>query len=147
MKTCKICNTCKPFTEFFRNNEREKYRSESTMYQTTCKACRKIATAKHYLENPNYYKNKSLKKLYGMSNDDFVKLKAAQNGVCACCKKPETRINRRNPKNPISELAVDHCHTTGKIRGLLCSKCNFAIGLVDDNTEILKNLIEYLNAK
>jgi hypothetical protein len=42
------------------------------------------------------------------------------------------------------DLAVDHCHTTGKIRGLLCSKCNPALGAFNDNIEILNSAIKYL---
>jgi hypothetical protein len=146
MKTCKVCNICKPFTDFFKNGKRKKHRSEEVKYQSTCKLCYKVARAEHYVKNKDYYKSKSLKK-YGITNAEFLELKAAQNGLCACCKQPETRINYRNPEHPISELAVDHCHTTDKIRGLLCCKCNFAVGLVKDNIETLKNLIEYLNAK
>lgn len=43
--------------------------------------------------------------------------------------------------------AIDHCHTTGKVRGVICNKCNFAIGLIEENTDTLKRAIKYLDAK
>lgn len=146
MKICKTCQINKPYTDFFKNSKRKKHSSESVKYQSTCKLCYKIARAADYQKNKDYYKSKSLKK-YGIDVTEFNRLKAEQNEVCACCKKPETRINYRSPDLSISELAVDHCHTTGKVRGLLCCKCNFAIGLLRDDTETLENIIRYLNAK
>jgi len=60
-----------------------------------------------------------------------------QRGVCAICGRPET--SRR-----YKTLSVDHCHTTGQIRGLLCSACNRALGLFQDNQYSLQNAINYL---
>jgi len=77
----------------------------------------------------------NLKRYYGISYEDYDKLLLSQNNACAICKNPEYR--RR--------LSVDHCHATGKIRGLLCTKCNVGIGSLNDNIEYLKNAIDYLN--
>ena len=64
-----------------------------------------------------------------------------QNFVCAICKNPEkVKHNRKT----ISLLAVDHDHETGKIRGLLCSRCNQGLGHFDDNPEKLRSGIKYL---
>lgn len=65
-------------------------------------------------------KHNSLKRLYGISIFDYNKMLKDQNGVCKICNKEEVLYNRT--------LAVDHCHTTGKIRGLLCMDCNKHLG-------------------
>lgn len=59
-----------------------------------------------------------------------------QDGACAICGQPESELNRK--------LALDHCHLTGQIRGLLCTRCNFFIGAAKDNLHILKAAMEYL---
>ena len=59
----------------------------------------------------------------------------AQNGRCAICGRPETEAGG---------LAVDHCHATGKVRGLLCTLCNTALGKFRDRTDILRAAIRYL---
>lgn len=73
-----------------------------------------------------------------MSLEEYEYMFNSQNGKCAICNSFET-----HDKHGV--LAVDHDHKTGKIRGLLCFKCNTALGSVDDNIEILKNMINYLN--
>lgn len=82
-------------------------------------------------------RSRSLIKKYGMTLDQYEERVLSQNGVCAICKKPETIFN--------GNLAVDHCHTSGKVRGLLCSKCNTMLGNVGDSTAILESAIDYLN--
>lgn len=77
----------------------------------------------------------SLKKNYGMTIEQYDALLLAQSGVCAICSKPPVR--RR--------LDVDHCHSTGAVRGLLCEHCNKAIGLFRDNIERLSAAITYLS--
>lgn len=93
-------------------------------------------------KNPAKRKHGDLKKKFGISYQDYEKMLTAQQGVCKVCLKPESQVH------PITEvpymLSVDHCHRTGKIRGLLCNRCNRVLGMVDDNTEILSGLIEYL---
>lgn len=93
-------------------------------------------------KNPEKRKHGDLKKKFNISFQDYEKMLMAQNGVCKVCLKPESQLH------PISGtpymLSVDHCHRTGKIRGLLCNRCNRVLGMVDDNTNILQGLIEYL---
>lgn len=74
-------------------------------------------------------------KKYGINADQYDAILKEQNGVCAICQNPE-------PCNRL--LAVDHCHATNKIRGLLCTNCNMAIGKFQDNIEYLKTAIEYM---
>lgn len=83
-----------------------------------------------------------LKHLFGITIDEYNKMLAKQKFRCAICKKKETRIAYKNGK--VRSLSVDHCHTTGNIRGLLCDKCNRTLGLLKDDIEILKNMISYL---
>lgn len=63
-----------------------------------------------------------------------------QNGVCAICKNAETKIE----SGSVRSLSVDHNHTTGAVRGLLCANCNLAIGYACDDVSILRNAIAYL---
>lgn len=78
-------------------------------------------------------RNDQLKRLYGITLDEYNKMLAHQGGCCAICM--ETASSR---------LHVDHCHSTGKVRGLLCSKCNTGLGAYRDNTELLKAAVDYL---
>ena len=76
-------------------------------------------------------------KKYGITLDQYQMMLESQKDVCAICKNPETIFQ--------GNLAVDHCHATGKVRGLLCSKCNTTLGKVKDSVEILQAAIDYLN--
>jgi len=95
---------------------------------------------KSRLANGDYYLNSDLKKNYGVTLDWYRETLAAQNGVCAICKQPETTKIRGNT----IAMPVDHCHTTGRVRGLLCTQCNRALGLFKDSTEVLQAAISYL---
>lgn len=81
-----------------------------------------------------------LKRFYGIDLAKYQEMLLAQNGVCAICKKPETSV----VNGKIKPLAVDHCHNSEKIRGLLCARCNQAIGLVNEDVNILSSAIDYL---
>lgn len=76
-----------------------------------------------------------LKSLYNLTVEQFDARASKQNNVCAICSRicPSGRL-----------LSVDHCHKTGKIRGLLCMRCNKALGLFDDNVLNISKAIEYL---
>ena len=76
----------------------------------------------------------SLKK-YGLTEESYSVLLESQNSVCAICKAKCSRSK---------ELSVDHCHVTGKVRGLLCSSCNLALGNLKENVESMKNMIKYI---
>lgn len=84
--------------------------------------------------NRRAVKDTKLKRLFGITMTDYEAKLAAQSGRCAGCGVlPGTKA-----------LAVDHCHTTGKIRGLLCSNCNNTLGQVRDDVMVLRNLADYL---
>lgn len=90
--------------------------------------------------NPKYGKNAYLKKIYGVDLNWFNEKFAQQGGVCAICNKPETAVIR----GIAISLSVDHCHTTGKARGLLCRACNNALGMLHHDCDILLAAIRYL---
>ena len=76
-------------------------------------------------------------KQYGLCEQDYQELLVAQNGVCAICLSQDKH----------SRLAVDHCHKTNKVRGLLCRGCNFALGKFADDPEVVARALVYLRNK
>lgn len=83
-----------------------------------------------------------LQRYYGLSLETFSLMLAAQNGVCAICKQPETA---KSSWGGSKELSVDHNHENGEIRGLLCSRCNHVIGQCREDREILIAAVAYLD--
>lgn len=83
---------------------------------------------------------KEFYKKFGLTLDGYQSLHDAQNGACACCGLPET--DRR--AGVTRWLAVDHCHSTGAVRGLLCSNCNQGLGRFRDDPALLRKAAEYL---
>lgn len=97
---------------------------------------------KKRLSDPEFHFAANLKKHYGLTVEQYSTMHEAQNGVCAICKLPESAVVSKSGKK--RRLAVDHCHTTGKIRGLLCSLCNRGLGAFKDSAANLQSAIEYL---
>lgn len=95
-------------------------------------------------KNPEKMKAIDLKKNYGITLEFYYELLTKQNHVCAICKRPEFALDHRTglPR----ALAVDHCHITGKIRGLLCTNCNRGLGKFNDRIDLLQNAISYLKS-
>ena len=127
MKTCKTCNEVKTVDDFYFRNK-------------ACKSCCNKKAIEWSKNNPEAVKTSrrrtKLKKKYGITVEQYDAMFEQQKGVCKVCEKE----HKRRPLN------VDHNHITGAVRGLLCDKCNMALGLVDDSTERLIKLTEYLNA-
>ena len=137
MKTCKRCFQEKPLQDFCRNS-----RSKDGLY-SYCKPCNNEKTKAYYKsltkEKKDEYNHRSnVKKKFGLSTAEYAALLEKQGGVCAICKKTDSEGKR---------LAVDHCHSTGTIRGLLCGHCNTGLGKFFDNTQYLTDAINYLNDK
>lgn len=86
----------------------------------------------------------SLKTLYGLSQEEYVDMFEAQQGRCAICRRPESCANNQRTAKRL--LCVDHDHTTGKVRGLLCMKCNHGLDHANDDILILRAMIAYLEA-
>jgi hypothetical protein len=145
MKTCNLCKTQKSFSEFhvakqgkngpiykgrckecYRKKEKEKYHSmtiESRIKRRESNRC----------NTPEYRRQYKLKTYYGLTTTEFSAMVLQQNNQCKIC---EEQLD--NPQ-------IDHCHTTGKIRGILCRPCNMSLGLLKENTNTLRNMIFYIN--
>lgn len=85
----------------------------------------------------NRYKSR-VRRLYGLTYEQYQEILEKQNGACAICLKEQREASKR--------LHIDHDHVTGKVRGLLCTKCNMGIGLFGDNVDLLDKATKYLNA-
>lgn len=98
---------------------------------------RRLAYHKNYYKNnPRLSDGYNLRTRYGITVNDYDILLEKQNNSCAICGKHVSKLSRR--------LSVDHCHESNKIRGLLCSNCNFGIGYMQESTEIMERAINYL---
>lgn len=140
MKT-KICSKCgieKELNCFY------KQKSCKNGITSTCRDCKSEYTKKHQVEywKTEAYKTSRLRKLFGITLNDYNKKLEEQNNTCAICKNLET--SRDNRTKLIKNLSVDHDHQSGKVRGLLCGKCNSILGLAKDNINILQSAIDYL---
>lgn len=133
-KWCPVCRQALPLESFNRNNR------PPTGRQGKCRECEAIKHAAWRARNPDQGRVNALK-LYGMTLADYDARLADQGGVCAICGKPETWRHR---KGTACSLSVDHCHESGVIGGLLCQKCNAAIGMLDDNPELAQAAAAYL---
>ena len=119
-KQCRICKEDKHLSEYHVHSHKTgKLRSE-------CKACRR---------------SNDLNRTYGINADEYNARLESQKGVCAICG-TDTPTENHDETRP--NLYVDHCHTSGAVRGLLCSACNTGLGLFKDNHERLKAAIQYL---
>jgi hypothetical protein len=134
MRTCKICNIEKELSCFYKRRQ---------SYQYTCKHCQNETVKKWRVENKANYavyeRNRKLKSIYGIDLEQYNNILKRQNNSCAICKRKDS--GRKDKDN----FAVDHCHSTNKVRGLLCMECNTAIGKFKDNVDFLKSAIKYLN--
>ena len=85
-----------------------------------------------------YYNEGFMRLKYGVTKEKYQEMLDSQNGVCAVCKtKPDFKTWKKR-------LSIDHCHVTGRVRGLLCDPCNRGIGMLKDDPSILENAIKYL---
>ena len=105
----------------YKEKNKEKFRAKSKRY---------AATRRHVI------KDYQLKRAYGISLVDFNLLLEQQDYKCAICEVSQVDLNKA--------LAVDHCHETYVVRGLLCTGCNRGIGYFSDNTDSLEKAIKYL---
>lgn len=88
--------------------------------------------------NKERLKAKRREKLYSLSDTEYTAMRESQNNSCAICGTPPPPVNYR------THLDVDHCHTTGVVRGLLCNNCNRGLGHFKDNPELLIKAAQYL---
>jgi len=115
-----------------------KEKKAKTKYRNSVKG--QESSKRYYLANKDKHNKNSrkihLKLTFGITLEEYDELFARQNGSCAICNMPQSELKRR--------LAVDHNHITGKIRGLLCFRCNASIGKFGDDPELLEKAISYL---
>lgn len=150
-KTCSRCKEDLPTNKFYKDSTRK-----SGIYPQ-CKDCaakgKKASSSKdpefaqkrrryvdrYRAKHPDRIKaadrKQSLRRKFDISVEYYDALLLAQNGICKICgREPGERL-----------LAVDHCHTTGVVRGLLCGQCNVALGMFGDDIKLLQAAIEYLS--
>ena len=132
VKACSKCKTEKSVEDFYRSRKSRDGR------QSACRACDKtrLQSPENTARRQRYSWLECLRK-FGMNEDDYNKMFNEQLGLCAICRKPEVNI----------KLAVDHCHETGRIRGLLCKRCNMGIGLFGDSPDTLIGAAMYLKGE
>ena len=139
MKTCTRCKTEKPLSEFYADNRRKDGKL------SRCKTCKNEMLRQYrkergydhrrYWKNPAGERERHLKAKYGITQADYDMMFKVQEGKCAVCRKEQSRA-----------FDVDHCHTTGVVRGLLCTNCNRMIGHAADDPIRLQNAAAYLLA-
>lgn len=134
----------------YRSDETKKYSKDNFIWKRsftekvvgedegTYKARRMRAYRKVNSEN---CKAINIKRKYGLSKEQHEVMKIAHDNLCAICHKKETSIDNNGSKRA---LAIDHCHETGKVRGLLCTNCNTLIGRAKDSVDVLNSAIQYL---
>lgn len=93
--------------------------------------------------HPDFERLRELHRKYGLSDDDYAAMVKDQGNVCAICSQPESIFDSRS--GSIKRLAVDHCHDSGKIRGLLCFRCNSMLGRIHEDVGLLLKMVEYLS--
>jgi hypothetical protein len=138
-KICSICGINKELGEY------NKRIGVADGRVSECKECSRKRQKKNYVKNLGYYQDRNKKqtaKIYGITVEEYDSMLERQGGVCEICGQGERSVGRTSGK--IYNLAVDHDHTTGKIRGLLCSTCNKSAYVRDDDIENAERLVLYL---
>lgn len=134
-KVCKDCKIEKPVEDFYRHYNKK---AKKSYYRTNCKLCENERSRKYHNENKatRSFQNKmwKIENRFGITIDKYESMLAAQDYGCKICQGND--LDR--------SLAIDHNHETGKVRGLLCSKCNRGLGYFQDNVELLQKAIDYL---
>lgn len=125
------CGVEKNITEFYMRDKKSGRR------HSACKECDKARVKARHQANPERTRNNDLKRNYGITLQEHQQMFDDQNGLCAICGK--------SGDGRWKKLCIDHDHTTGEVRQLLCRNCNMVLGQVGDSTQTLQSMIEYLN--
>lgn len=135
MKKCTTCGVNKSREDFYKS----KSYKDGLGYR--CKECDGKARAKfrekHLDKEKARQKYRNIKCRYGLSKEEYDRLYERSGGACYSC--------GRVPAN--MQICVDHCHETGRVRGLLCTECNKGLGLIGDTIESVEKLLEYLKSE
>lgn len=130
-KQCKLCNKTRVLNKF------PKSKDTKTGYFSYCYDCKRAINReqdkrrKFSDERKVWSRRAYLKRTYNLTQEDYDKLEKSQNGGCAIC-------------GELTRMAIDHCHKSGRIRGLLCHNCNRGLGMFADDSKRLTKAIEYL---
>jgi len=130
--------------EYRAKNLEKKRAYEKEYYEKNpdkAKEKRRKYNANWLAKNPNANRNKHYKKRYGITVEDYETMSKQQNHLCAICGLPETKKRR---DGTTSILAVDHDHTTGKVRQLLCAGCNHMLGNIENKQVSLDVIAAYI---
>ena len=134
-KKCRRCEVTKPRSEF------TKHGVSPNGVHSYCKPCCSEIQKVRYAARPAQAsalinRRAKLKKTYGITMDDFDSMLDAQEGSCKIC--------RTKTPGGRGHFAIDHCHESGRVRGLLCNSCNIGLGHFKDNVDLLHRAIDYL---
>ena len=162
-KRCDRCEETKPLADF-------PLIKKSLGYRNQCKKCHNFLKAAYHKKwrekhperhqiaaqlrldkqkqwrknNPELSRAKSRKSAlahwYGMTEGQYQQMFKEQHGLCAICQQPEVRM----VNGKMRRLSIDHNHNTNKIRELLCSSCNIALGNFQDNILVIESALKYL---
>lgn len=140
-RTCKRCGIFKEVRLFTSGGNSASAISRAKNF---CHECQKEEArnraAKFRIAHPEKIRGNKLKCLYGITLKEYEAKAAAQNQVCAICKKPQNRKNGVTGKQ--ENLVVDHNHTTKQVRDLLCHKCNLSVGIVEKNLQPIQDYLD-----
>lgn len=150
VKVCTACGERKAKTEFYvRHNQcKECLKAKAAeRYSDPEVRARVVAQARQYHDRTRPARRaKSLAK-YGITPEQYDALFDEQGGRCAICRREGLRLGAGGDANRRNVLCVDHCHDSGEVRGLLCQTCNRAIGLMQDDPDLLRSAITYLTSR
>lgn len=136
VQECVGCRVVKPFSEF------HVCRNRSSGFRSRCKPCTSLYMRGWHKTRPppsaEKGRDKHLRQRYGLSHADYTTILQAQNSCCAICGTAE-------PGSGFNHFHVDHDHTTGRIRGLLCARCNQALGLFREDPRVITRAAAYLS--
>ena len=133
----KVCGACKESLpdRCFNTRDGGKY------LRSDCKSCASGKGVERTKQDRAAHRLRSLrsrlKHFYGITHEEYLAMEEAQGNCCAICKAPKASLKGRG-------WCTDHCHTTGKVRGLLCTSCNKGLGLFKDDPTKLEAAVEYL---
>lgn len=133
-KQCRNCDERKPFSEYTTS----KLRSDGR--HSVCKKCCQDYHQEWRDENPSKIREQTLRNRYGIDQSIFDSMLEQQQHRCAVCGSMDAQ------RKDLDKLVIDHCHESGKVRGLLCHNCNAGLGHFKDNPQWLMSAVRYLTS-
>lgn len=132
-----LCRSCYRRARYLEDPERERKRHRNWRAKNREKVRGYCKKWRSKTANQKWCRGDSMKRHYGITPDIYDAMEDAQGGVCAIC----------GGTNRSKRLAIDHCHSTGRIRGLLCAACNAGIGMFQDDPELLRAAAVYADER